>query len=80
MMCKGEGCEADKLYTKSEKVAISPENLDQPDDANQTKEVEEFETKVAEKRDGENAFIYIHEISHGKVLIVPNDPKTFKLE
>ena len=80
IMCTG--CGSDKLYTKKEKIVISADNLKEAGDgsSNQTKEVADFEAKAFEKRNGENAFIYIHEISTAKFHVKPNDPATFSPE
>jgi len=77
IMC--DACGSDKLYTKKEKLVISADALKE-EAGNQTKEVAEFEAAAFAKRDGENAFIYIHEISNSKITIVPNDPATFSPE
>ena len=39
--------------------------------------MEDFEKKTFEKRDGETAFIYVHELSYPKMYLKPKDPKTF---
>lgn len=73
-------CEADKLYTEKDRLVISAANLEEAADGstNETKELEEFESKAFSSRDKENAFIYFHEISYGKAYFDPPNPKAVK--